>query len=695
MFKLNTITATLLLSTAIASTVASADSADTDIERISITGTRDNRVSAGATGLMLGIQDTPQSISVIDSDTMSLFGADNINDALDLVTGVSVERWETNRTNYLSRGFEIKSTQIDGVGLPNSWGIVEGQVDTYGYDQIEVIRGANGLLTGVGNSSGTINYIRKRPTNDSKGQFGASVGSYANYRVQADYSTPLTEDKSWAGRAVVAAESANSYLRGYSSDRKYVYGTVDGQLTEDSNIAFGLSYQRDDTDGTMWGGLTLVNSDGTMAEFDVSASTAQDWTFWNTKNINGFIEYNNQLSEDWQLQLSYNYRQSDSDTKLLFAYTNTGLDTETGAGLVGWPGRFPSESNADIFEAKLTGYFDLFGFEHQLLAGISRAKNTNDEYHYDVDATEPAFGTLPAFPYAFDAIPEPLWGAKALDSTTEDTLTRYFLATQLNFDDWAFTLGMNAIEFERHATSLATSLNESEISPYAGVAYHVTPAIMFYTSYSDIYEPQDYYDESGDFLAPTKGENYEVGIKTNWLNDRLAANVAVFKAKQLGLGVYAGLNMETGQYYYVGEDTYSEGAELELTGKLDEQTVLNVGVTYTDIEDKDGARSHAWVPHTVVNFSMRHTLELLPQLTFGLSGKWQSKTAKVESYTGYTVTQESYAKLNLFTAWELSDNATLRLNVDNLTNEKYISSLWEIGYYGAPREYKLSFDYRF
>ncbi|MCD8475289.1 MAG: TonB-dependent receptor plug domain-containing protein [Shewanella fodinae] len=315
MFKLNTITATLLLSTAIVSTVASADSADTDIERISITGTRDNRVSAGATGLMLGIQDTPQSISVIDSDTMSLFGADNINDALDLVTGVSVERWETNRTNYLSRGFEIKSTQIDGVGLPNSWGIVEGQVDTYGYDQIEVIRGANGLLTGVGNSSGTINYIRKRPTNDSKGQFGASVGSYANYRVQADYSTPLTEDKSWAGRAVVAAERANSYLRGYSSDRKYVYGTVDGQLTEDSNIAFGLSYQRDDTDGTMWGGLTLVNSDGTMAEFDVSASTAQDWTFWNTKNINGFIEYNNQLSEDWQLQLSYNYRQSDSDTK--------------------------------------------------------------------------------------------------------------------------------------------------------------------------------------------------------------------------------------------------------------------------------------------------------------------------------------------------------------------------------------------
>ncbi|QUN05232.1 TonB-dependent siderophore receptor [Shewanella yunxiaonensis] len=695
MFKLNAITASILLSTTALSFVTNAaEEADADIEHISITGTRENRASSGATGLVLDIQDTPQSISVINNQTMSLFGADNINDALDLVTGVSVERWETNRTNYLSRGFEIKSTQIDGVGLPNSWGIVQGQVDTYGYERIEVIRGANGLLTGVGNSSGTINYIRKRPTNETQGEVGVSVGSYANYRLQADYSTPLTDDKSWAARAVVATEQGNSYLKGYSSDRSYLYGTIDGQLSDNSSIAIGISHQKDNTDGAMWGGLTLVNDDGSMAEFDVSASTAQDWTFWNTENTNAFIEYNYVLSPDWQLALSYNYRESDADARLLFAYTYTGL-TESGEGLVGWPGQYPSEGQADIFEAKVSGYFSLFGYDHQLLAGVSRAKSTDDEYYYEVDYLEPAFGDLPAFPYAMNAIQEPTWGDKLLDSITEDTLTRYFVATQLNFDAVAVTLGMNFIEFERSSSSLLTKLDESEVSPYAGISYHITPSIMLYTSYSDIYEPQDYYDVNGDFLAPTKGENYEAGLKTDWFDNKLAANFALFKAKQLGLGVYAGLNMETAQYYYVGEDVYSEGAELDVTGKIDENTVINFGVTHTEIEDENGAKSHAWVPNTVVNFSLEHTLTAMPEVTLGMSGKWQSEISRIESYTGYKVTQGSYAKLNVFAAWDVFENTSIKLNIDNITNEKYITSLWEIGYYGAPREYKLSLDYHF
>lgn len=132
---------------------------DGNIETLLITGVRQQRVSQGATGLTMDISETPQSISVITDDMMQDFAAFNVNDALRLATGVTVEAWETNRTNYSSRGFEIKNTQIDGVGLPNDWGIVTGALEAYGYEKIEVIRGANGLLTGVGNASGTLNYV--------------------------------------------------------------------------------------------------------------------------------------------------------------------------------------------------------------------------------------------------------------------------------------------------------------------------------------------------------------------------------------------------------------------------------------------------------------------------------------------------------------------------------------------------------
>ena len=160
-----------------AETEVNATNYDTEIEKILIVGVRQGRVSKGATGLTMELNETPQSISVISSEQIKNFAANSIDDALQMATGITVEQGETNRTRYTSRGFDIKSTQIDGIGLPNGWGLVTGAMETFGYEEIEVIRGANGQLTGVGNAAGTINYVRKRPTNENEGEVGLTLGS--------------------------------------------------------------------------------------------------------------------------------------------------------------------------------------------------------------------------------------------------------------------------------------------------------------------------------------------------------------------------------------------------------------------------------------------------------------------------------------------------------------------------------------
>jgi outer-membrane receptor for ferric coprogen and ferric-rhodotorulic acid len=78
-----------------------------DIEEVHIISVRENRTSKGATGLSLDIKETPQSISIVSRDLMDSYGTSNINAALRMATGINVEEWETNRTNYESRGFEI------------------------------------------------------------------------------------------------------------------------------------------------------------------------------------------------------------------------------------------------------------------------------------------------------------------------------------------------------------------------------------------------------------------------------------------------------------------------------------------------------------------------------------------------------------------------------------------------------------
>lgn len=665
------------------------------IEELLIIGVRENRTSEGATGLLLNIQETPQSITIVNRELMDNFGADNINDALALATGISVERWETNRTNYLSRGFEIKSTQIDGVGLPNNWGLVEGEVDSYGYEKIEVIRGANGLLTGIGNASGTINYVRKRPLNHAGGEVGVSAGSYDTYRVHADYSTPFTDSGEWAGRVVVASENAGSYLDGMSNDRTFLYAVVDGQLTDRSTLTFGYSYQEAHTDGNMWGGLQYTYADGTQAEWQRSATTAQEWTYWDNIYRAGFVEYAYRLADDWDLKLSYNYRGYESDSAMFFVYSY-GLDPATNTGLVGWPGRWPTTDKAEIYEAQLHGNFDLFGETHQLVVGYSHAENDSDQYQHPFAPDEPSYGPLTqGFPYGLSDFPQPAWGNKQFDTATNDTLKRLYAATQLKFGDLGLLLGVNAVDFEREATVLDKPLSESEVSPYAGVTYQFTEQVMGYLSYSDIYQPQDYYDFNRNYLAPTKGKNYEVGVKTNWMDNRLLVNLAVFQAEQQGLGVYAGFDPASGQYFYTGEDINSEGVELEVSGSVNDYTRVVFGYTYVDVENDEGEEAYTWVAQDTVNVAVYSSLPQYDRITLGLAGKWRSATERADGYSGITVKQDAYATVDAFVSWAVDDRSTLQLNVHNLTNEKYITSLYEIGFYAAPATYKLSYTYSF
>lgn len=665
------------------------------IEEILIVGIRDNRVSEGATGLMLDIKSTPQSISLVTRDMMDTYGATDINAALELVTGVQVERWETNRTNYLSRGFEIKNTQIDGVGLPNNWGLVTGAIDTFGYEKIEVIRGANGLLTGIGNASGTINYVRKRPLNERGGIVRAATGSYDQRRVEMDYSTPLSSDGGWAGRVAVAWEEADSWLRGMSDDRLFAYGVVDGQLTDNATVTIGYSWQKARTDGNMWGGLVFANNDGTQASWRRSASTAQDWSYWDVVNQAAFIEYRYQFANDWVAELSYNYRSMDDDSALFFASTYEGLDPVTRLGLTGWPGYWETDDQAHLIDLKVNGVYTLFGNDHEVVLGVGHSDGRRDLYNRAVDPSEPAFGPLPPFPYPGNAIPEPAWGPKRHDSRTDDTLTRYYGATRLNFGRFKTLLGFNAIDFERDATTQASKLSESEISPYVGLTFDITDQVLVYASYSDIYEPQDKYNVNRVYLPPSKGVNYEAGLKADWLDGRLMTTLALFKADQEGLGVFAGVDPATAQYFYTGADVHSEGYEIEVAGWLTDHLSLNLGFTSLELEDDDGEDTYHWVPRETANIALNVVIPNVETVTLGVSGRWQSKTSRVDGYTGVNIRQSDYWVLNTFARWAIDHHSTLQLNVDNLTDKKYISSLYEIGYYAAPRTYSVSYSYAF
>ncbi|GAA6146729.1 TonB-dependent siderophore receptor [Thalassolituus maritimus] len=182
-------------------TTEAKDSAVT-LDTVAIKAVRDDRISKGAIGLPLELKETPQSITVLNKDAMANFDATSTNDALKMMNGIDIQDYETNRATFNARGFEVQLTQVDGIGTSNDYATVVGEQDTFLFEKIELVRGANGLLTGVGNSSGTVNYVRKRPTNEDQGEILFSLGEFNKVRLGVDGNKVLTDDGRWAGRVV-------------------------------------------------------------------------------------------------------------------------------------------------------------------------------------------------------------------------------------------------------------------------------------------------------------------------------------------------------------------------------------------------------------------------------------------------------------------------------------------------------------
>ncbi len=683
-----------------------ADASDpqaTDLDKVMVVAQRAARVSNGATNLDLAIKDTPQSISVVTATQMQDFGADSVNQALQLATGINVEDTETNRTYYMARGFDILSTQVDGVGMPNGWGVVVGATDAFGYDKIEVIRGANGLLTGVGNGSGTINYVRKRPTNHEQGTFGIGFGSWNTLRVEADYSTPLTRDGRWAGRVVAAYENGDSYIDLLHDDRQFVYGVIDGQVGENTTLTFGYSYQKANSDGAMWGGLALANSDGTQAEFPRSSTTAQDWSYWNTQDGSAFLEVSHALGEDWTLKGTYNYRAWDEDEKLFYAWNAAGLDPVTHEGITASPGRYAEEGDSQHLDAALSGRFPAFGREHELVVGVSEARSSGTTYTWDVvndvAAGDPdPYAPMPAFPYPGNAIAEPIWGPRHVYEQGDQTLRRIYGAARLALGDRLKAIvGFNHARYHREggdSWGTAYSQTESEFSPYAGLTIDITDRVLAYASYSDIYQPQDQYDIDHRYLAPTKGVNVEVGVKADWFDGRLLTSLAAFSAEQENLATLAGVTDDL-TWYYEGKDVESKGVEFEIAGKVNDHVDLVFGYTALKFDGVGGGDTYPHVPRRTANLALSARLPSLPSVRLGIGGRWQSETSNWDDGGTALIRQGAYGTVNVFGQWSLSDALSLRANIDNLTDEKYLTSLYYVGYYGAPRNYSLSVNWRF
>jgi outer membrane receptor for ferric coprogen and ferric-rhodotorulic acid len=661
---------------------------------IIVTGGQYSEQPSGATTLPISIADTPQSVTVINRDYLDDFGFDDINDVLRLVTGVNVERAESDRTYYNSRGFDIKAMKVDGLGLPNIWGVYAGQLDTAVFDRIEVVRGANGLLSGTGNPSGTVNYLRKRPTGERRLFGELSAGSWNRNRAEADVEIPLAADGRWSVRAVGAAQSNDSYLRDYQQKRTVFQGILSGELTDSLGLVLGYTRQDTHAESPLWGALPLLYTDGTQTDFPVSTSTAQEWAYWDTHDATAFGELHWDFAKDWSFKTSITRKVYSEPSRLFYVYGTP--DPVTGLGLYGYPGGYYQTNDGWIADAEVVGKLHAFGREHEVTFGTQYVDSNLHYLTYPVDFSDPAWGPLPALHnWTGQEVAMPAFGAPYESSDVDYRIWRIYGAMRVAVTDRLKLIGgFNYIDVRSSGISFDVDYSRAEkaLSPYVGATYEIAPQVNIYASYSDLFEPQSERGLDRLPLGSAKGQSFEGGMKGNFLGGKLFGSLALFSSKQSNIPEAADFVPSYGTLYR-GITVKSRGIELEFGGKLSNSLSVQGGVAHLfSLQNDAGDRARTYTPKTTANLSVRW--KVLPALTLGTAIRWQDDIHLVNAVG--TIRQGSYATVQLHGRYDLSEHLALTVNLGNVTNHKHVQSLyWDQSYYAAPRNVTAALQWRF
>ncbi|RKF22575.1 TonB-dependent siderophore receptor [Altericroceibacterium spongiae] len=647
-----------------------------------------------AIGMPLTLREIPQSVTIIDEKRIKDFALNNINDVIDQTVGVNVERAETDRTYYTARGFEVSNFEVDGIGLPLLFNIQYGDLDTALFERVEVIRGANALSSGIGTPAATINYVRKRPTEELRSNISGRYGKWDQWRAEADISGPINSSGTLAARLIYAHDEGDSYLD-YRHTNRNVYGAIlSWNASPDLTATVGYTRQENDATGVMWGALPLVYADGGRIDYPRSSSSSQDWTYWDQTNQSAFAELAYELGNGWDLRGTFTYNGWKGDAKLLYGYGYP--DRNSHEGIFGMVGYYPDTSDQYLGDVVASGPFTAFGREHELSIGLSSAYQDYIEAQ-GLGATIQYPGIPGIDTYTID---EPAVSEALVEADTHDELQRAYVAMHLNLSDrLKVLLGASAMWLTTSGTSYGedAARDESALSPYFGLTYDLTKNISLYASYTNIFNPQNEVDDTRQRLDPVKGSSIEGGIKSEWLDGRLYATAALFKAKQNNLAEAAG-QFANGDTYYAGVDTTSKGFEIEVNGRITDHWTLSGGYTGIDIENDVGEDTRIYVPTKSLKLASTYTIPELNDLQFGAQLRWQNAVRQdgIGPNADITVSQDDYAVLDLMAGVNVVDNLRATVNLRNVTNADYLASLmWTQALYGAPRSISGSLTYTF
>lgn len=295
---------------------------------------------------------------------------------------------------------------------------------------------------------------------------------------------------------------------------------------------------------------------------------------------------------------------------------------------------------------------------------------------------------------------------EAWPTANETTQKGVYGATRLNLaDSFKVILGTRVSWYEYKAAGVQQQKEDTVVSPYAGLIYDINKSTSVYASYSDIFQPQSNLKFGGGTVDPIVGKNYEVGVKSEFLQGRLNASAAVFRLEQTNLPKADSSVSDTacngGRCYTATDLVVSKGVDFGLNGELLPGWQLGAGYTYVESEYGSGSNEgKAYGTYKPKHIFRAYTTYLIPGTDWTVGGNVRTQSRMYTEDTGLFIEQGGYTVVGLMAKYRINKQAEVGLTVNNLFDRRYYESIGSFGpklenFYGAPRNFAVNLKYAF
>ncbi len=644
--------------------------------------------------------ETPQAELRIDAETLQNAGAIDLVQALDLAASVARQNnfgglWNS----FAIRGFvgdeNLPSNYlVNGFNAGRGFG---GARDLSGIESVEVLKGPRAALFGRGEPGGTVNLVTKRPTFETAGEILVSAGSWSTYRVDFDYTTPLSDNV--AIRLVGAYEDAESFRDHVETEKRLFSPSLSWRISDRSQFIYEMEYSDQETPFDR--GVIAINDE--LGEIPEDRFLGEpSYGPIDTDVLGHQFEFRHEFNDDWSALVGFNYR----DTSL------EGLASENGFGApdaAGNFGRFSRDRDYDatyeVFRAELSGSFETGNVLHRIIIGVDVDEFENDQVAFRDRSTDqsinifnPVYGNYP---------PSSLALAPQIDRVETQEAVGFYIQDQISLTDKLdIRIGARFDDYEqelenrrRNSTS---KYSESQVSPQFGIVYKANDELSLYATYGENFRPlSGATDQNG--LDPNIAESTEAGVKFTLNDGRLVGTFAIFDLEHSNIATFDA-NFEPTA---VGEAS-SKGFEFDLTGDITDNLSMWLSYAYVDAETENDYVdfiSFGFIPagSDLLNvaenqFSLQLTQRMqLANRPMTLVGGVTYVDDRSGEFGDPTFELPSYTTVRVAANYEFSDSLGVRLEVNNLFDEEYYTnsyaSVWVQP--GTPRSYRLSASYSF